>query len=436
VLGQLYYSEASPPLFLAVEMAAADLLGHGTFALRLVPLLASCSAIMILVFVAQKVLPAIAAVWFALLLSCSDRLLWHCTEAKPYCVDLLVAAGVLAILTPQSTAGRIPTKLLLGLTLLTPLLVFISFPATFVLGGAVVTLLPSAWRGQANRWVYAALAIVLAGSFLMLDVTAIHAQKDERMLACWANHFPAWDSPWLVPAVTVVRLTEACRYAAEPVGNLLAPLAVIGGVWLWRSGQRRLLGLTVWPLGLNVVAWLMNCYPLDASRVMLYNIPAALLLISTGIHPAWQWLTAKARMAPLLLGLVLLAPLGQTAFFLVQPWPRLDSATPVKFVLEHRQRDEPVVGILWEQAYYCHDLGNMYRPLVPEPKAPPSVPAAAELGPDGAPNGRRVRSLWLLTRSDPAEQTAHIAQLQPAGAWRITSQHAFRDVTVLHVSAE
>lgn len=44
MLGPLYYSEACPPLFLAVEKAVALALGDGTYALRLVPFLASCTA--------------------------------------------------------------------------------------------------------------------------------------------------------------------------------------------------------------------------------------------------------------------------------------------------------------------------------------------------------------------------------------------------------
>ena len=42
ILGPLYYAEACPPLFLALEKVAVDLLGDSTFALRLVPFLAGC----------------------------------------------------------------------------------------------------------------------------------------------------------------------------------------------------------------------------------------------------------------------------------------------------------------------------------------------------------------------------------------------------------
>src|SRR5919199_746314 len=44
LLGPLFYSEAGPPLFLWLERAAVLALGNSTFALRLLPFLASCAA--------------------------------------------------------------------------------------------------------------------------------------------------------------------------------------------------------------------------------------------------------------------------------------------------------------------------------------------------------------------------------------------------------
>ena len=43
-LGPLYYAEAAPPLFLALEKVAVLALGSATYAVRLLPVLASCAA--------------------------------------------------------------------------------------------------------------------------------------------------------------------------------------------------------------------------------------------------------------------------------------------------------------------------------------------------------------------------------------------------------
>src|SRR5919199_1189341 len=72
LLGPLFYSEAGPPLFLWLERAVALTLGDSTYALRLLPFLGSCAALLGAVALARRLLSPWAAVWFALLFGCSD----------------------------------------------------------------------------------------------------------------------------------------------------------------------------------------------------------------------------------------------------------------------------------------------------------------------------------------------------------------------------
>jgi hypothetical protein len=436
MLGPLYYAEACPPLFMVLEKAVVGVLGDNTYALRLMPFLAGSIAAMALVMLARSILPRQGLLWFTLLLAISSALLWHCSEAKPYSVDLLVATALLGLLAPSKSGDRATNRLLLTLAILTPLLIFLSFPALFLLGGVALTLLPSAWQGRSNRWLYGAFVAVLGGSFLALYFTAVRAQKVGMIEDCWASNFPNWNEPWLVPLLGVRNFTNMFRYAVEPIGNVLCPLALVGGIWLWRGGYRWLVGFLVWPLALNAVAWLTGSYPMDASRVDVYATPALLLLLCAGIAPAWSWLRTRANWALVGLALLLLAPVGQTAFTFIKPWKRRDSATPVAFVMERRRADEPVVGTLWEQEYYCRHLGPHFRFLVQLPAFPPTPIAAVALDADNRPTGQSVKSLWLLSTTDPAEQAAQVAALQPGGSWRVVETHDFPDVTVLHVVQE
>src|SRR5262245_40065354 len=120
ILGPLYYSEACPPLCLAVEKVVVGLLGDGTFALRLVPLLASCAGLVLLLILARRLLSPPAGLWFALLLATSDRLLWHACEAKPYAVDVLVAAVLLAVTALPKRGVRGTCRALVICAALTP----------------------------------------------------------------------------------------------------------------------------------------------------------------------------------------------------------------------------------------------------------------------------------------------------------------------------
>jgi hypothetical protein len=438
MLGPLYYAEACPPLFLALEKSVVAILGDSTLALRLLPFLASCLVNVGLVLLARRLLAPSGLMWLALLLSCSDRLLWHATEAKPYAVDTLVATCVLAIglrfcadCSPNSDRFR----RMLGLSIaLTPFIVFLSFPGCFLLGGLALALVPAVFRSRNKQtWVFfGCFCVSLCGSFLALYFTAIQAQRNDSIASCWTLFFPSWDQPWLLPDVALVRFTELCRYALEPAGNALAVLVVVGGVALCRAGHQRLVGILLLPIGLNTIAWLLSSYPLGPTRVNVYAAPALLVLIAAGIGPALAWLREWHRLAAIVLIGVLLVPVGQAIGVFIKPWTRLDSKTPTAFILEHRQPNEPVVGTLWEHAYYCRQLGPLYR-AIRSPVDPPSPAPAAALGPDGIPSEEIVDSLWLLATQDPLQQAGQIAGVHPGGPWQIAERYVFRNVVVLRL---
>jgi hypothetical protein len=437
LLEPLYYSEACPPLFLAMEKCVVLLLGDSTFALRLVPYLASCAALIWLVVLARPILSRSSLLCFAFLLSVSDRLLWHASEAKPYAVDVLVATAVFALglrLHRASAAGGLQ-RWLLVCAVLSPLMIWLSFPACFLLGGLVLTLLPGVWRSRRPAaWLCLGLFVaVLCSAFVLLYITAIQAQRNDRMLSCWVDKLPNWEAPWFVPIVGVIRLTELARYTLEPVGNVFCVFAAIGLVSLWRARQRYLLGLLLFPLALNGVAWLHSSYPLEASRVVVYTAPAVLLLFAVGMAQAWAWAVRRGMVAQCLLSLLLVAPLGQAVWVFIHPWGRLDSKAPVEFVLNNREPGEPVVGTLWEQAYYCRRLGPLYRALIVLPTEPTWLPPAAALDDGNTPAGQCVTSLWLLSSSHPEAQSKHINQLWPGGPWEIVESHSFHEVTVLRL---
>ncbi len=442
--GSLYYSEAAPPLFLMLERAVVTILGSGTFALRLVPFAASCVAFLGLVLIGRLVLPAGALPWFVLLLATSDRLLWHGCEAKPYAVDVLVAVGLLASLIdtrarsasqrselgcPSCSYGR-----LLAYLVLSPVLIFLSFPAVFLLAAAALAWLPEVLRARrvGLTVIYGLFGAVLCVSFLALLWGPIHAQRDETLVDCWHTYFPSWDRPWRVPGALLIRCTEILRYAAEPIGNVLAVAAVIGAVVLWRSGQRRVLAYLLLPVALTALAWLVGQYPFGATRVMVFAAPAALLLIAAGLPALFAWLKRQARFAPLVLVVLLVFPALQTAYRVIVPWARLDSAQPAAYVLAHRQADEPVLGTLWEHTYYFRNLGPLYRQIEPPPNYPPTPPPTFECHADGE-DSHHLNRLWLVALKSDTEIQAALHRIPPCGGWDVVDRYDFRDMTVLHI---
>ena len=138
----------SPPLFLWLERAVVLALGDSEYALRLVPFLASCLALVLFAGFARRVLGPYAAALAVGLFAVSDRLLWHASEAKPYALDVLVA--VAAGWWFARTAGWPLWRRCLPAAVVAPFAVWASFPACFVAGGLLLGLLPSATRRRTD----------------------------------------------------------------------------------------------------------------------------------------------------------------------------------------------------------------------------------------------------------------------------------------------
>ena len=425
LLGPLKYAEAAPPLFLWLERGVMLTVGDGTYALRLIPYLAGCFTVALMWAAARRILDCEAVVWAVLLLSCSDRLLWHCCEAKPYAVDALLAMGIITLYV-VSQSWSINRRILVY-AVLAPIAVWISYPGCFLYGGLLLVLLPEVWRDRRRsvRALYALLALVVVLAFATMYLGPIRAQRHAAMDSCWVQGFPDWSRPWLLPWWFLVSTVEIVDYCLRPIGGVLAGVAVVGGVHLWRDGQRGLVTLIAAPILLAAVAAMMHAYPYTGARVMVYALPGIVILTAAGVRPVMAWLAAAgpgrgggpapaARVAQGLLLVLLLAPLGWSLYRTAIPWPRADTAAASAYVLAERQGDDPVMANHWEYDYYFRRLGSAYQPLDrPENLA--------------IPDGR----VWAVITAQMAQQRADILRGLLQNPWQVARQRDFARTTVV-----
>jgi hypothetical protein len=444
LLGPLLFSEGAPPLFLWIERAVFVTLGDGTFALRLVPFLASCLALVFLALVARRVLAAEAVPWVVLPFAVADTILWHSCEAKPYAVDLLTATTLLA-LHCYTSSWRLPWQLALY-TILAPVFIFVTYPGCFLMGGLLTALLPVVWKAGSGtcsaRWTapalpqgpggevsggaraafpvwlaYSLLSFVVFVSFLLLLMGPIRAQRDGAMTSCWVDLFAPWHQPWRVPVWALASTLEIFRYCCPPAGQPLAILAAIGSIHLARRGQGRLLALILIPVLLAFFAACARAYPYGGARVLAYAAPGLLLLVGAGTPPALAWLRARSRLATLALFLFLLVPAGSALAHIVWPWGRADCAAASAYVLAHRHPDERIAGNTWECLYYFRHQGQAFQ-LWQQVRLPVS--------------GR----VWVVfsggTPQDRLEVAEHCRRVQG----RILDQQAFERTMVLLLERE
>lgn len=408
MLGPLALAEAAPPLFLWSERAASLLFGDGTYALRLVPFLASCLALILLVPVARRLLRPEAVPWVILLAACSNRLLWHSCEAKPYAVDVLVATGVLALFA----GSRLwPVNWQLAVfALLAPLVIFLSYPGCFLYGGVLAALMPTVKRERA--WPgFLLLSAVVGASFLLLYLGPVRAQRCEMMARCWVSQFPNWRQFWTVPGWSVFSTLDVARYCFEPTGHVLGLAAVVGTVRLWRNGESAWAIMLALPLGLALFAAFFGAYPYGGARVEVYSLPGLALLIGAGLAPIWDWLRARSRLGLVVLIGSMLAGPGLAVYRVAVPWLRADCGRAAAYVLERRQDTDGVTANHWEYFYYFRNLGHDFTPLEDVTEMP-------------------ADRHWLVLTCPDERDRRQLARYFAAAEWRAVERREFMRTTV------
>lgn len=411
MLGPLLHSEAAPPLFLMIERAVVLLFGEGEYALRLVPFLASCLALVLFADLTRRTLGSWAAVLAVGLFAASDRLLWHACEAKPYAIDVLVA--VAAAWWLAWSEGWPLWKRCLPVAVVAPAALWVSFPACFVLGGLLLALAPLARKGtRADRTAFGLLVAVIGVAFVALALGPAAAQRNPHMESCWQGHFPDWSKPWTVPLWVVAGTFEVARYCLLPLGQLMLVFAVVGAVSIWRSRPGLVAALAA-PLGLALVAALLHKYPYGGSRLEVFAAPALCLLGAEGVRRTAERVGNRSPALAVIVVLLALVPVGQTAVRTIRVWERAAHNEAAAHVLRHLDEGDAILVNHWEDEYYFRHAAS-WRPWV----------GVFE------PRDLAAQRIWVVLALD--RETERFPFPLPDG-WQVTDVTLFQRVTVFRL---
>lgn len=418
LLGPLDVSATGPTLFLWLQKCVSLVLGDSTHALRLVSFLASCAGLIVFARFVQRELAPIPAACATLLVACSDRLLWHASEARHYSTDFLFAALLLALLA--SMREWPPARRAMLFTLLVPIVIFGSYPGVFLCGGIFIALLPGIRRdSRGSAWLAAGLlGVTIVVAFAAFYIFTIRVQRSAAMDAAWVHTFPDWGRPWKVPIWAATSTVGVVDYLCRPIGGILIVPAFVGAARLWRDGRREFVLFAVVPMLLALLAALPKAYPYTGARTMVFAMPGLVLLIAAGFEEIVRQARVprpSARIALGILAIPVVAILGFSVYRVIAPWPRADTSGASAYVLAKRLPDEPVTANHWEYNYYFRRLGGSFHPdlhLLDEAKRP----------------GR----FWLvLTSGDPRDRQAIADTLDD---WQVTDRREFENSTVFLLS--
>jgi hypothetical protein len=414
LLGPLTYHEAAPPLFLWLERWVAVNVGDGTWMMRAIPLLASCAALVVFLPMTRVIRPPMVPV-AVLLMACSLKLVGHSVEAKPYTIDVLLAAtvGSLFVLTHR---WRLATRLTL-LAILAPCSMWLSYPGMFLVLGATFALFV-AGRGELrqSRLAFAVLLVIAVASAAWLVAVPVSAQRSATILETWQWAFPPEFDPLALLSWIARSSVAIADYCFRPFGGILLIPMAAGVAALLRRREHAFVALLLAPIALAALAGLGGQYPFSGTRVMVYALPALAALTAEGVGALLAQVPQRAQLLRVCIVAVAIAPpMVMCARELISPAKRPDTAAATEIVLAARRPAELVAAGSWEYRYYLRHLGTALLRL------------------DERPFPTSERRVWCIVHGEHAEiRRARVAALA-ASTYDIRSSIDLHQVSVFEL---
>lgn len=302
LIGPIDHIQVAPPAFLWVERATYLLFGPAEWAMRLPAFVAGLVALGLMVPLARRVVGGWAAWLPVALLAFGRHSLTHGCEVKPYSTDLLTAVAVLLAAAGVVAGGSsrrsraIAAAALVALAAAGP---WMSFPAVFALGGAVVaTLVWAARSGCRGAWVVGlmvgATAAGSAATVWYFDARHLYYPGvDQNWHAGRLGGFPDWSSLRALVWWPVKCGIEVGNYGTREMGAVLVLLAGFGVRRFFRVNPALAAALLGTPL-LALAATYLGKYPL-VDRTVMFLLPGLWLAAAAGVaelaqrFPSHRW---------------------------------------------------------------------------------------------------------------------------------------------------
>ena len=377
LLPPLDYQQSAPPLFLWVEKALTVLFGLSDSTLRLFPLAAGVSLLLLTYGTFRRFVGAPAAVLGAAFAAASPILAYYSTAVKQYGVEALVTL-VLVRLASEVHAGSAVARREKLLLAAGAVAVWLSAPSIFVLSSIGAAFALAAFKGTpaAVRVVTKGAVVWTASAAAVFLLAYRHAAQSPHMQHYWATAFLRLEDP--APGLRFRALFNeaiwgmALGFPGAPgpvvpsVISVLVAAGTIASGFLGLRGLYRAQGsfavvLLAGPFIAVVCASMLGLYPVSL-RLVLFLTPVAQLLIVAGVEqglrPLQPWIMKRAWV---LVGATAVLPqLAVSLLEATNPDPPQHVRVLVEELRRRRQPQEPVyvfVRGLLPWVYYSTDWG-------------------------------------------------------------------------------
>jgi hypothetical protein len=326
-----------PLLWLFAEKGCQWLLGKGEMALRLPQVVMGCVGMLLIPFLARRLLAPRAVPIAAGMFALSPPLIYYSSELKPYGSDAGVA--VLALLAGfWSLEGRTTATKVAAIGLLGAAVTWLCHPALFVLAALGLAIAWSAYeRGEWRRFAGFIPAFVLwAGSFAVDYFAELRRNNADKAL----HHAYPFAKLGLLRFGNLEDILESVFVQQQNPTTLLLGVAIfaslVGVLFFWRRNRPALMFLLL-PLVIALLLSTRTMYPL-MGRFYMFFTPALAVLIAAGadrVLAATRF--SRVRIGSAFLVLLFLQPVLSTADYALHPRKAEELRPVLQYVASHQQ---------------------------------------------------------------------------------------------------
>ena len=362
LLQPLDNGQAAPVGFLLLERLVVQIFGSSEYALRLVPFLAGCVALVLFYRVAVACIKPEAVPIALLLFAISGPLIYYSSEVKQYSCDVAIALLLLLmaidVYPKKLTALRVAILAVVGAGAL-----WFSHPAVFVLGGigaglGLCCILKRDWKYLRSLLVvYLCWTVSFISNYL---VSLRYISSNQALQGFWNDAYMPLlphslsDLHWFIDTFFTI--------FQNPVGlgpyaaGIAALLFLVGSVVLYRARRERF-WLLLAPIFLALFASGLHKYPFGG-RLLLFAAPVLILLIAHGLQQV-SARVGNGRIATVaILGVLCIDPVISATYMVVRPSTKEEVRPALAYIHAHMQPGDLLYvyyGAQYAFEYYQED---------------------------------------------------------------------------------
>ncbi|WP_316810277.1 glycosyltransferase family 39 protein [Pedobacter heparinus] len=330
--GTLEYGQKAPVGFLILVKSAVSLLGFNELALRLIPLLAGISALLLFAKLCKNLLNPTGQIIAIAICAFAPAIVYHSVEIKQYATEFLATIIALYLFTRYYDNLKWKYNILWGLS--GALLIWFSFSVIFILlgiatGVGLYHMLKKNWK---SLFFYAAPFMMWLGSFLLNYILFTRKQESDWVVyffKVYGNFMPLpphsfEDLKWFprnfmgmmdYPLGLNWNFNHINTNTTAAVLTIIPLVFLFAGIYAIYKNNKQGFYVLIFPVLLTLLASGLYLYPL-IERFWLFLAPIFILLIATGFQ--YGQLKIK-RYQYMLMALIVFSPFCQALYFIVKP---------------------------------------------------------------------------------------------------------------------